>query len=1131
MQRWTPAACLVLMLAPLATPATVPLVQVGKGPAPVINGKLDDPGWRTCAQLMPFVEAEGSGLAQVQTKALLFYSDAGLHVAFVCDEPKVERLHAHFKERDSALWKDDCVELFVQRAGRKGMDHVIVNSLGATYEARNRAAQWNPAVQAAAFKTKEGWGVELTLPWPDLGGAPKSGQTWRMNFCRERKVETELSCWSCTYGKFLKPERFGEVVFAQSAVRVERLDLAKPAPGANRARVRVAAPGKSVVRLRALGGKPTSTGPGGGGVDLVYPVGLTGTETVLQAEVAGRVVWRTAWPVTIHPRPQLDVLSQAMEDLGAIQAKLPQDNALRQSIQTEVAAGRQAAAALETAITDSLAQGRPLPQKRYVQLNRAVSDQAQALSAMQWPLWTKSNWLDVGRHELPPTVESVGELRFTALVNEYESGNVIISNLASRPLRLRLVASGMDWLTDLPPGQRNVLHNPGLEEGTLRDGTPKGWNGGTGRRGSCQVVETGDRGRALLADRADARKSFTLRQNLKLVPGERYTCQFWAKADGSSPDLRVLVINKGWTWSAGSRAIAGTHGWRQFQFSFTPAKSPSHQLVIYAGAGGRGRVWLDDFLLVEGASATTQFQGAKPRLAVADWQELRGGQTVADPLVPLNPAGRLDVPPGESRQVWITLPARDLPPGRYECSLLARPLATAARQGSAPSKTVALRVHVPPLRITTSPSFAVYNWDYAKTEAEVKNLYEHKVNFFNHGTHMPKPGFDADGTPNGRIDYSRYDTVLRIKMKYARKAGGQILFAYGIIRDFHRTVSSKYGWAFRDPAWDRAFRYTYTRWLDHLKALGLRYEDYCVQVWDEATGPNVDYVVEGGKLLREIDPKVRLVMDGAQSLAEVKRIDPYIDVWVPHLTKLKHAKDRVELLRYYLASGEPVYSYSCSTFMKARPAYAYHRCKPWQAASFGVNGTFYWAYNSWRGDPWNDFDGPIADCGVIYPGEGGPIDSRRWEGTREGIEDWQIMRLLKGLAEGRSQEAQPARELIGRGIEQVLAEPTDVGRAQTFRLEFIEAAQRLAAADTLRITQASETAEGRQFTVTLKTSRPAAGRLLYRVLGTGEWLSVSLPRATDHRAAVALPPVAGAEWIALVWDDLGRVAYQRGPQP
>ena len=60
---------------------------------PAIDGKLDDPGWRTCAQFMPFVEAEGRGLAQVQTKALVFHSDAGLHVAFVCDEPKMPRLH------------------------------------------------------------------------------------------------------------------------------------------------------------------------------------------------------------------------------------------------------------------------------------------------------------------------------------------------------------------------------------------------------------------------------------------------------------------------------------------------------------------------------------------------------------------------------------------------------------------------------------------------------------------------------------------------------------------------------------------------------------------------------------------------------------------------------------------------------------------------------------------------------------------------------------------------------------------------------------------------------------------------------------------------------------------------------
>ncbi len=57
------------------------------------------------------------------------------------------------------------------------------------------------------------WAVELMLPYAMFGGPPKTGETWRMNFCRERTPVRELSAWSVTFGWFLNPERFGKVKF------------------------------------------------------------------------------------------------------------------------------------------------------------------------------------------------------------------------------------------------------------------------------------------------------------------------------------------------------------------------------------------------------------------------------------------------------------------------------------------------------------------------------------------------------------------------------------------------------------------------------------------------------------------------------------------------------------------------------------------------------------------------------------------------------------------------------------------------------------------------------------------------------------------------------------------------------
>ncbi len=1127
---------ILLTIAAAASAAERPLATIGRGPAPKVDGKLNEPAWRTCAQMLPFIQADGAGLARVQTRALAFYSAQGLHVAFVCDEPQPEKLLAFCKTRDEGVWRDDCIELFLQRPGSKTVYHIIVNSRGTVYDDRDGNPKWNAALAVKAFKGARAWGVEMSIPWPAPGGPAKPGETWRANFCRERKVKSELSCWSCTYGHFLKPERFGELRFAAAAARVESLALSPPAPGANRARLKVVLPPGAAGEVAAAGGKPVALPAGGGQAEVVYPLGLSDEEVVFTVRVAGRDAWRAVVPASVQPAPKLRELEDELNAFRQLQASLPADSPLRRALPAQLAPAARAAEALRNAIQRSLKSGKPLGLAAYKKLNGEAGARARQLQASRWPVWTQNDWLDVDRRARPASLESITELNWTALVNEYESGNVIITNLGSEPLRLRLLASDFTLMRPLAPEKRNLVRNGGMNDAN-RDRIPDGWMPATGDRRGFAVEPAPGRGRVLAIRRSRPSKGFTLRQNVALQPGKRYTLEFWVKCDHASPNVRVHVINAGWTWGPGSPWLGGTHGWRRVRISFTPPKSRVYQVVIRDAGRGLGDVWLDDFRLVEGIGSDVTFAGFRPRLLVADWQALRGGRVVADPLIPLNRAGRLDVPPGESRQVWLTLPARDLPPGDYEATLEIRPLAQAKLKAAPAGKRVALRLRIAPLRLKASPEFAVYNWDYARNADYVRDLFEHKVNFFLVSTGMPHPEFDAQGRAKGRIDYSRYDRLLRVKMRYARRAGGRILFAYGVIRDFHFGVAKRRGWAFRSAAWDRAFRYTYTHWLRHLHALGLRYDDFCVQVWDEATGANIRYVVEGGKLLREIDPDVRLVMDGAQSLAEVKRIDPYIDVWIPHLTMLLRRDPDGKLLAYYKRTGEPVYTYTCSTRMKALSPYSYHRLKPWQAARLGLDGVFYWAYNSWRGDPWNDFDGPIADCGVIYPPAWGkPITSRRWEASREGVEDWQLLRLVKRLADAAGPQGDAARKLIVDALNQVTAEPKDVGRAAAYRLRLIAAAEQLAGRAPLRVlkAQARESATKGDYLgapavlprldVSFATNRPAAGKLLYRVRGDDAWREAAFAQNTTHRVRVELPPESTADWLIVAWDAAGRVA-------
>ncbi len=1106
--------------------AEVPLAQVGRGKAPTIDGRLDEPAWRTCGRFLPFIAMNRAGLAATQTQALAFYDAAALYIGFRCDEPAMGRLVAHNKTHDGALWHDDCVEVLLRLPGGAGLAHFIVNTIGVTYEAKDHERSWNPSFRAAVHKGKESWSAEMAIPWKALGGMPEPGDTWRMNFCRERRAVTELSSWSPASGRFVAPATFGRVAFVDRAIRVEHFDPGEQLPGANRATLLLAGQSEAPIEVRVEGVKPVGVAAGAAKpVELVYALGLGGKELVFSAFRQEDPVWRSVIPTKIEPAPQLGALTDLIGGVRGMIASIPKGHALTEALGRTLREAEKAASVFREAIDASLAAGKPLDMKRYRAINQRAAGEVTRLSMLRWPVWTKNNWADLKRDELPEEIEDVAQLEVRSLVNEYESANVIVTNLSTNALRLRVTAPGLTWLPPVGESAPNAVSNGDFERHSREGRPPDGWRRATGKNRGWQVVDDPQRGKVLTV-RSGELDALTLRQELDLKVGATYVLSYWARSENATPSVRVGVINSGWTRAQFSRPVSGTSGWHRVTRTVSVRESELHQLVIWAQGGG-GQVWIDDVRLLEGDDPVIAFPEARPRLAVADWQELRIGTVVADPLIPLNPAGRLDVPPGESRQVWLTLPARDLPPGRYETNLLLRPLATRAHNGSPPAKSVRIQLRVDPLRVATYPDFAVYNWDYARNEAYVRDLAEHKVTFFLVSTHMPKPEFDDQGNALGEIDYSDYDRLLRLKMRYARRTGGELLFSYGIIRGFWRYANRK-GWDFLSEPWVRAFRHTYTRWLEHLKALGLDYDDFCVQTWDEATGENVDYVVEGGKLLREIDPKVRLVMDGAQSIEEVRRMDPYIDVWVPHLHTLKRPKVGPKLLEVYRGLGEPVYTYTCSTNMKSLSPYTYHRLKPWEAANLRLEGVFYWDYNSWRGDPWNDFDGPIADCGAVYDGVDGPITSRRWEASREGIEDWQIMRLLERLAGGDEARAQAARQFVDETIDHVLGNKDDRDLADASRIKLIAAALAAAKADPLLIQDAASEQTGRELTVRFETNRPAQGVLWYRPEGMQRWSRASLSRERSHAAAITLPPMVGSDWIVIAWDAAGRVATAVG---
>jgi len=67
------------------------------------------------------------------------------------------------------------------------------------------------AVRAAVVWSNRIWYVEMCIPLKSL-----PGETWRMNIVRDyRDNQWETSFWSGSPDTYLRPEAFGEIVFAR----------------------------------------------------------------------------------------------------------------------------------------------------------------------------------------------------------------------------------------------------------------------------------------------------------------------------------------------------------------------------------------------------------------------------------------------------------------------------------------------------------------------------------------------------------------------------------------------------------------------------------------------------------------------------------------------------------------------------------------------------------------------------------------------------------------------------------------------------------------------------------------------------------------------------------------------------
>jgi hypothetical protein len=396
------------------------------------------------------------------------------------------------------------------------------------------------------------------------------------------------------------------------------------------------------------------------------------------------------------------------------------------------------------------------------------------------------------------------------------------------------------------------------------------------------------------------------------------------------------------------------------------------QVAVRADADVQGvSVAVSDFT----GPAGVVIQGSKAQLLLVETV------TIKDPFMgserkvwpdPLPPYHAFDVKANETRAVWVDLFApADAAPGAYSGTV-------SVKAGGAETQ-LPVTLTVRDIEISTNPhlntAFGISWGDIAKA----------------HGVEPDSPAH------------------LELKKKYYWLMVEHRLSPYSIPVDLYSEEAHEYlddprVTFFRAPmSWDEA---EMQRIADRLAETGWIDKSYMYHV-DEPDSSDYEKINKIGQWVHKFNPDIKMLL--------TYRYDPALEpaniqVWCPGITYVM-APNEMKGLLDQKKRGKDLWWYTCigpkwpgTTYFIDDAATA-PRMHPWMNNLYGVSGILYWRVTAWSRaeyNPWintETYPGGNGDGSLLYPGSNvgyhGPVVSQRVKMLREGLEDYELLHVLR----------------------------------------------------------------------------------------------------------------------------------------
>ena len=166
--------------------------------APVIDGKLDDEVWNQAKEITGFADDTQGFVPDVKQSLRLLYDLDGIYVGTRYQTVPDQELRAEHTQRDDAnLWRDECVEVFLDPDfDRSTYYQFVANIKGVQSDLRivdskmkprdwDEARLWNGRWRVATAEGSDHWSAEAFIPWETVGVEAGAKQRMGLNVSRK----------------------------------------------------------------------------------------------------------------------------------------------------------------------------------------------------------------------------------------------------------------------------------------------------------------------------------------------------------------------------------------------------------------------------------------------------------------------------------------------------------------------------------------------------------------------------------------------------------------------------------------------------------------------------------------------------------------------------------------------------------------------------------------------------------------------------------------------------------------------------------------------------------------------------------------------------------------------------------